>query len=131
MIQYRTDLTSITPSQLSGFFEGWPRPPSPEKHLEVLRGSTHCVLAYDAQSDVVVGFVTALSDGVQNAYIPLLEVLPGHRGQGIGRELVRRVLQPVGDLYSVGLHCDADLEAFYAPFGLRPLGGMVLRNHSS
>ena len=30
----------------------------------------------------VVGFVTAISDGVLSAYIPLLEVLPEYQGAG-------------------------------------------------
>ena len=43
------------------------------------------------RSGQVVGFITAISDGVLSAYIPLLEVLPGWRSQGIGGELVTLV----------------------------------------
>jgi hypothetical protein len=31
----------------------------------------------------VVGFITAISDGVLTAYVPFLEVLPAHRRQGV------------------------------------------------
>lgn len=67
------------PGQLTGFFEGWPSPPSEERHLALLRGSSHVVLAWHAEE--IVGFVTAISDGVLAAYIPLLEVRPGWRGR--------------------------------------------------
>ena len=58
--------------------------------------------------DAVVGFVTAASDGVLSAFIPLLEVLPAYRDRGIGAELVRRLLGQLDDLYMVDLCCDAD-----------------------
>ncbi|NIS29966.1 MAG: GNAT family N-acetyltransferase, partial [Actinobacteria bacterium] len=86
MIAYRTDPDGVTPDALAGFYEGWPSAPDPDRRLEVLKGSSHVVLAYDG--DRLVGFVTAVSDGVLAAFIPLLEVLPGHRGRGIGSELV-------------------------------------------
>ena len=38
------------------------------------------------------GFVTALSDGDFAAFIPLLEVFPEYHGQGVGSELVTRLL---------------------------------------
>jgi ribosomal protein S18 acetylase RimI-like enzyme len=129
MIEYRNGTGGLEASQLEGFFEGWPNPPSPATHLRLLEGSSHVVLALD--EDRVVGFVTALSDGVQNAYLPLLEVLASHRGRGLGRELVRRVLAEIGPLYSISLHCDPELEAFYGPLGLQPLGGMAIRNYEA
>lgn len=116
MIEYTESLDGVEPRHLEGFFVGWPQPPSPERHLEVLRGSAAVVLARDGER--VVGFVTAVGDGVLSAYIPLLEVLPEHQGRGIGSELMQRVLEKLGDLYMVDLCCDAELEAFYRRFGL-------------
>jgi len=46
----------------------------------------------DTENGRVVGFVTAVSDGVVSAFLPLLEVLPEYQGRGIGSELVRRML---------------------------------------
>ena len=84
-----------------------------------------------SEADQVVGFVTAISDGVLSAYIPFLEVLPSHRGRGIGQELVRRVLSQLQDIYSISLHCDPDLESFYERLGMQALGGMAIRNYVS
>ena len=130
MIDYTDRLEGIQPAQLEGFFVGWPSPPSPERHLEILRGSAAVVLARDGER--VVGFVTAISDGLLSAYIPLLEVLPAYQGRGIGTELMRRMLDRLGGLYMVDLCCDAALEPFYARLGLRTWDrGMGLRNYEA
>ena len=88
----------MTPADLEGFFVDWPVRPSPERHLEILRGSDHVVLAREGDDGRVVGFVTAISDGVLSAFIPLLEVLPEWQGHGIGSELVRRILGELDEL---------------------------------
>lgn len=130
-IRFRSDLDGVTPARLRGFFDGWPNPPDPETHLRILRGSTAVVLAVDAETGRVVGFVTALSDGVLSAYLPLLEVLSAYRGRGIGSELVRRVLDALGDLYMVDVTCDADVLPFYRALGLRPATGASVRRYPS
>jgi ribosomal protein S18 acetylase RimI-like enzyme len=126
VIEYVDDPAGVRPKDLEGFFVDWSRPPSPERHLHVLRGSHVVVLALDGRR--VVGFVTAISDGVLSAFIPLLEVLPEYQGRGIGSELMRRVLARLEHLYMVDLCCDAALEPFYRRFGLRVWDrGMGLR----
>ena len=85
------------------------------------------MLAREARTGRVVGFVTAISDGVLSAFIPLLEVLPAHQGQGIGSELVRRMLSELEDFYMVDLVCDPELEPFYRRFELILLSSMGVR----
>lgn len=128
MLTYTSDLQGVTPERLSGFFVGWPSPPTPETLLRVLRGSHRVVLARDGER--VVGFVTAISDGVLSAYIPLLEVLPEYGGRGVGSELVRRLLADLSDLYMVDVMCDDDVAGFYAKLGLTRAGGFVKRNYA-
>jgi len=127
MIDYTDALDGIESRHLEGFFVGWPHPPSPETHLRQLRGSDYVVLAIDVKTGLVVGFVTALSDGVLSGFIPLLEVLPAYQGQGIGRALMTRILDRLGHLPNVDLLCDPDVVPFYEHFGMKPTGGMVLR----
>ena len=129
MIDYTDSVVAVTPNQLDGFFVGWPSPPSPATHLRLLAGSDHVVLAVDRESSRVVGFVTAISDGLLSAYIPLLEVLPTYRGRGIGTELMRRMLAKLRDLYMVDLLCDPELQPFYERLGMRPAAGMLVRNY--
>lgn len=130
MIVYSESLDGISAEQLrGGFFVGWPNPPSPETHLRIMHGSYAVVLALDDDTGQVVGFITAISDGVLSAYIPLLEVLPGWQGRGIGGELVRRMIERLRNLYMIDLLCDPELQPYYARFGMRPSTGMLLRNY--
>jgi ribosomal protein S18 acetylase RimI-like enzyme len=125
---FTDSVEGIEPNALTGgFFEGWATPPTPEEHLRLLRGSDHVALALDG--DLVVGFVTAISDGVLSAYIPLLEVLPAYRGQGIGSRLVNALLATLGDLYMVDVMCDDDVRPFYERLGFQSGGGMIRRNY--
>jgi len=121
MIVYSTDISGLTENQLDGgFFVGWPSPPTRTQHLGVLLGSYRVVLARDSASDDrVVGFVNLISDGVLTGFIPWLEVLPQFQGQGIGSELIRRILAETGHLYSVDLACDESLRPYYERLGMR------------
>jgi GNAT superfamily N-acetyltransferase len=129
MIHYLDNSTGITPAQLHGFFVGWRSPRSSEEHLSLLRDSNHVVLAMDDDSGRVVGFITAITDGIQAAFIPMLEVLPEWQGQGIGSELVRRMLDQLRAYPCVDLTCDPHLQPFYERFGMTRSVGMVLRRY--
>jgi predicted N-acetyltransferase YhbS len=129
MITYTDSLEKITPDHLQGsFFAGWPHPPSPQDHLRLLQGSSLVMLA-QSESGQVVGYLTAVSDGVSCAYLPHLEVLKTYQGQGIGSELVRRMLARLHALYMIDLVCDEELVPFYERFGLQPMRGMSLRHY--
>ena len=112
-----------------GFFVDWTSKPSPQVHLNILHGSSHVVVAIDEESDQVVGFVTAIGDGVLSAYVPLLEVLPEYQNRGIGSELMRRMLEQLTGLYMVDVLCDAELQAYYARFGMQRAVGMCIRRY--
>jgi ribosomal protein S18 acetylase RimI-like enzyme len=129
MIRYTDDIEGVRPEQLTGFFDGWPLPPSPETHLDILRSSYRVVLAIDDTKDAVVGFVNAISDGVLTAYVPLLEVLPAYRGRGIGRELVSRMQDALARFYMVDVVCDQEMEGFYSRFGMKPGRAMTMRRY--
>ncbi len=127
MISYSSTLDGITPEQISGFFEGWPTPPTPETHLDILRNSSKVLLALDRGR--VIGFITAITDNVLCAYIPLLEVLPEYRHHGVGHELVKGMLKELEDYYMVDLLCDPGLQEYYEELGMKKATGMMLRNY--
>jgi len=131
MISYTDSLARISAGKLRGFFVGWPNPPLPETHLKLLRNSEQVVLALDEETGNAVGFITAISDGVLSAYIPLLEVLPAYRGKGIGQELIRRMLAKLSGLYLVDLICDPEAQPFYERLGMKKAAGMMLRNYEN
>ena len=99
----------------------------PQRSLQLInRGD---LLPFEKTSQVV-GFITAISDGVLSAYIPLLEVLPSFQGQGIGKHLVERMLEQLESLYMVDLLCDESVQPFYAQFQLHEAKGMMRRNYA-
>ena len=127
MIEYRDSLAGIAPGQLRGFFVGWQHPFPPETHLRMLAGSDLAQLAVDTTTGQVVGFVAALTDGVQGAFITLLEVRPAWQGQGIGQALMEQMLERLRHIQTIELMCDTDLVPFYERFGMKLTTGMVLR----
>jgi ribosomal protein S18 acetylase RimI-like enzyme len=128
MISYIHTTDGLAARHLQGFFTHWMYQPTPATVLRIFQGSSAIVLAFDSDLDRVVGYITAISDGVSCAYIPHLEVLEELRGRGIGSELVRRMLESLQHLYMIDLMCDPELQPFYARLGLRPSTGMIIRN---
>jgi ribosomal protein S18 acetylase RimI-like enzyme len=93
----------------------------------MLTGSDLAQVAIDTESGRVVGFIAALTDNVQGAFITLLEVLPDYQGRGVGKALMEKMLDRLSHIQTIELMCDADLVPFYTQFGMKPSGGMVLR----
>lgn len=130
MITYTDDIGTVSHEQLDGFFVGWEKHPSPEQHLDILKGSDKVVLAIDDEREKVVGFIAAITDGVLSAYIPLLEVLPQYQKQGTGKELAARMLEKLKDFYMIDLVCDPEMQEFYENLGMQKTTAMMLRNYN-
>lgn len=70
---------------------GWQhRVSDSEKFKKMMENTNRSVVAVDDAR--VVGFARALCDEVSNGYISMVAVSADRRGQGIGRELVRRLM---------------------------------------
>ena len=128
-IKYIDSINMINSNQLEGFFVGWKTPLTPERHYALLCGSTHFIVAL--VNDKAVGFITALSDGVASSFIPLIEVLPEYQKQGIGSELMMRMLAKLEAITNVDITCDPELQSFYERFNMLRSTGMVLRKYLS
>ncbi|MBF8436084.1 GNAT family N-acetyltransferase [Halanaerobiaceae bacterium Z-7014] len=129
MIKYLTSLDGITAEQLGGFFVGWAEPLTPAEHLKALQNSEYIVLAFDTEKQKVVGFINALSDEINFAFIPMLEVLPEYQKSGIGKELINKMLGQLAHLGCIDLTCDQELQPYYEKFGMLRSHGMILRKH--
>ena len=62
-----------------------------DKFKKMMERANRTVVAFERKR--VVGFVRALCDGVSNGYISMLAVAADKRREGIGRELVRRLIE--------------------------------------
>ncbi len=71
---------------------GWHhRVADPEKFKEMMENTSRTVVAFDGSR--IVGFARALCDEVSNGYISMVRVAADKRGQGIGWELVRQLIE--------------------------------------
>jgi GNAT superfamily N-acetyltransferase len=128
VITYVESTAGVDAKALVGFFEGWQNHPSPETHLRILRSSDYIALAMD-DAGRVVGFVTAISDGVLCASITLLEVLPSFRKRGIATALMARMIERLKRYYMVDVACDPSVQSFYERVGMRRSVGMSVRRY--
>jgi len=73
-----------------------------------------------------IGFARAVTDGVAAAYLADVYVLPDYRGQGLGEELLREMVEH-GSLANVRwlLHT-RDAHALYARLGFGPPGRRLM-----
>jgi GNAT superfamily N-acetyltransferase len=113
--------------QLARLFDdaGWGARTVDRARFEALiKGSRFVVSAWDG--DVLVGFARAISDGVKNAYVTDVVVRVDHRRQGIGAELVRRLLAGRDDIKFV-LRADPELHRWYAALGFVEAPNMLVR----
>jgi GNAT superfamily N-acetyltransferase len=85
-----------------------------------LDNSWRVVGGYERATGELVAFARAVSDGVSLAYLADVYVLPGHRGCGLGVELVRVMVdRGPGAHFRWMLHT-GDAHGLYAKFGFAP-----------
>ena len=130
MINYQVYYQALDELELAdGFFEGWPQHPDKNTHRKILKNSFKSIVAIDNERNQIVGFITIISDGILSAYIPLLEVIPAYRKQGIGSRLLAIALKELDDLYMVDLVCDEERVSFYEKQGMIRWTAMLWRNY--
>jgi ribosomal protein S18 acetylase RimI-like enzyme len=95
--------------------------PSGLKHL--MEGSYVFAVAIDKKSKKAIGMGRLLSDGVSDAYIQDLVVLHEYRDKGIGREIVKILLNlcKKKGINWVGLIAEPDQDGFYSTLGFKQM----------
>jgi ribosomal protein S18 acetylase RimI-like enzyme len=91
---------------------------------QMIRGS-FCFMVARAPDGRLVGMGRAISDGVSDAYIQDVVVLPEYRKRGLGRELISRLTGYCRDhrIGWIGLIAEPGTEPFYRSLGFGPLEG--------
>jgi GNAT superfamily N-acetyltransferase len=95
-----------------------------ERLAQLVSGSRYAVSALEGAE--LVGFARAISDGAFNAYVSTVVVAPSHRGRGLGRGLVRALVEGREHLQFV-LHAAEGVHGFYARLGFAPAPDMLWR----
>jgi GNAT superfamily N-acetyltransferase len=109
----------------------WGRWRSREQVEQQIELAWRVVGAYDRASGRLVGFARAFSDGVAGAYLADVFVLPEARGHGVGKALVRTMIdEGPGKDFRWMLHTD-DAHGLYRSFGFAPPDGTYLERPAS
>jgi ribosomal protein S18 acetylase RimI-like enzyme len=100
---------------------------SPEARAVIpgmIRGSLYFMVARDLDGHII-GMARVISDGYSDAYIQDVVVLGKYRGQGIGRELVKRLTQlcVARKIAWIGLVAEPGTLELYEELGYGPLVG--------
>ena len=106
---------------------GWWEGGDPAGIRDIVRGSTVFVVA--TEDGRVVGMGRALSDGVSDAWIQDVTVLPSHRRRGIGAAIVKRVTEACLErgITWVGLVAETGTASFYGAIGYGRMTGTPMR----
>ncbi|MFZ5475229.1 MAG: GNAT family N-acetyltransferase [Myxococcota bacterium] len=125
MITYR-DAPPVPADQLATLFAAvaFSRERDAATLTAMVEGSRWIVSAWDGER--LVGFARALSDGVQNAYVSTVCVLPDYQRRGIGRELMRRLLDGRDHVKWV-LHTRPNARRLYESLGFADATEMLVR----
>ncbi len=128
MIEYRDASDQVDLAQLAILFDsvGWQhRTRDAGRLAQMVRGAMYGTSAHDGER--LVGYARAISDGAFNAYVSTVAVLPDCQGRGIGRELVRRLMDGRDHIQFV-LHAAPERHPFYLRCGFSPAPDMLRRD---
>ncbi len=93
----------------------------------LIKGSFAFAVAVDKISGKAIGMGRVISDGVSDAYIQDLVVLSEYRDQGIGRQIVKTLLDHClskGILW-IGLIAEPGQDGFYSNMGFKNMSNYV------
>lgn len=92
----------------------------PRETVEALVAGSQRVVGLYAPGGALAGFSRTVTDGFVVAYLADVFVLPGHRGAGLGVELVRETVERGPYAHLRWLLHTADAHELYAKFGFEP-----------
>ena len=110
------DLESVDLDELSHLYRVAPLGDKPPAALATVFGNSmfRCFV-YD--DEALVGAGRALADGLDCAYIADVAVHPDHQGRGLGRAVIRRLVERAQGHRKIILYANPGTEGFYARLG--------------
>lgn len=105
----------------------WKDEYDPAEIPRLIVGSFAFAVAADSRSGRAVGMGRVLSDGVSDAYIQDLVVLPGYRGRDLGTAIISRLVARCREdgISWIALIAEPGSEEFYRPLGFTRMEGHV------
>ena len=114
------ELAGVDFDELSQLYRIAPLGEKPPDALRTVFGnSMFCCFVRSAGA--LVGAGRALADGRDVAYVADVAVHPDHQGHGLGRAVVRRLVEQAGGHKKILLYANPGTEPFYAGLGFLPM----------
>lgn len=97
-------------------YGGFPRPlDDPARTRKMVENGSFHVTARD--KDILIGWVRVLTDYVYYGLVTEVAVAPSHKGQGVGREMLRLVGEKATPKVTLVLTSSEEGDAFYDHLG--------------
>lgn len=110
------DLADVDLEELSWLYKIAPLGDKPPDALATVFGNSRFVCFVYA-GDVLVGAGRALADGLDCAYIADVAVHPDHQGLGMGRAIIRELIELCAGHKKIILYANPGSEGFYGSLG--------------
>jgi GNAT superfamily N-acetyltransferase len=116
---------SIAPEMVRNLYDavGWWPERSKQDIAAVLSGDL-AIGAWDGER--LIGFARVISDHRLHAYIDDVVVHPDYQRQGVGRELLAKLLPALQHIETITLFCQPELLDFYRRSGFRAFPSQVV-----
>ncbi len=90
---------------------------------QLIAGSFAFAVAVDQKTGKAIGMGRVLSDGVSDAYIQDVVVLPTYRGQNLGKKIVQTLIDFCisKGIQWIGLIAEPGSSQFYTTLGFKPM----------
>ncbi|MBP1928509.1 ribosomal protein S18 acetylase RimI-like enzyme [Methanolinea mesophila] len=124
------DVDSWDPVEIEYLYRaaGWWKEEYDSRELPgLIRSSFVFIVALDKKTGKAIGMGRAISDGISDAYLQDLVVLPGFRSLGIGTRIVKMLVESciARGITWIALIAEPGTEHFYLPNGFSPMTGYV------
>jgi len=105
----------------------WKNHYDPSGIKQLIQGSFAFAVVIDIEKGKAIGMGRVISDGISDAYIQDLVILPEYRNQGIGKKLVETLLNHCisNGLLWIGLISEPGKDDFYRSLGFENMKNYV------
>ena len=113
---------------------GWWKDHYDQSKLPLLiKGSFAFAVAVDKKTNTAIGMGRVLSDGVSDAYIQDVVVIPSYRKKGIGRIIVKELIDFClsKEVEWIALISEPGQSAFYIPLGFKEMNNYTPMKYES
>lgn len=126
-IDYVINPTNLNPQDVFDLFKksGIDQPNKTIDHISrSMKGSAVIVTAWHNKR--LIGYSNAISDLSWVGHISQLAVDPEYQGQGIGRSLIEKIKQTLGDEITLMVHSSEIAKDFYRSVGFKEYNDMFV-----